>query len=177
MSVDFETHSALLITDMLNDFVKEEGVLRVPNAVSIVPRIQELLKEARDKGITVVFMNDSHRRNDKEFEYWPPHAIANTWGGQVIDDLSPRPEEYIMQKRRYSAFFGTDLDILLRELEVEKIYLTGVLTNICIFITAVDAVMHNYEVVVLKDAVASLSEETDRFVFQQLEDVFQIKVA
>lgn len=92
-------------------------------------------------------------------------------GGEVIDALKPAPGEYIIPKRRYSAFFGTDLDTYLREMEVRRIYLTGVLTNICVYATALDAAMRNYGVSVFRDAVASLSEETDRFIFQQLEDV------
>ncbi|MDY6794315.1 MAG: isochorismatase family cysteine hydrolase [Actinomycetota bacterium] len=176
MPIGFEAYSALLITDMLNDFVREEGSLQVPSAIGIVPFLEEILKEARDRGIPVIFLSDTHRKDDKEFRHWPPHAVENTWGGEVIEELRPRPEEHIVKKRRYSAFFGTDLDIMLRELGVSKIYLTGVLTNICILITAVDAVMHHYEVVVIRNGVASLSDEVDEFVLQQLEEVFKVEV-
>jgi nicotinamidase-related amidase len=176
VAFDFEPHSALLITDMLNDFVKDDGSLVVPNAKNIVPSIKGYLEAAREQEVPVVHLTDTHREDDKEFKFWPPHAVEDTWGGEVIEELQPLPQEHILRKRRYSAFFGTDLDILLRELRVDKLYLAGVLTNICIYVTAIDAVMHNYQVAVLKDAVASLSEETDRFVFQQLEDIFQIEV-
>jgi len=172
----FETESALLIIDMLNDFIEDGGALVVPDAKRIVPRIREILDDARQKGIPVIYVTDSHRDDDHEFRYWPAHAISDTWGGEVIEDLRPFPAESIIPKRRYSAFFGTDLDTYLREKGVRKLYLTGVLTNICVYITAVEAAMRNYGVAVFTDAVASLSEETDRFIFQQLKEVVQAEL-
>jgi nicotinamidase-related amidase len=167
----FDPDGALLVIDMLNDFIDDEGALAVPGARRIVPGLERILADARAQGITVIFITDSHREDDLEFNHWPPHAVSDTWGGQVIEELKPREGEYIIPKRRYSAFFGTDLDTYLRELQVKKLYLTGVLTNICVYATALDAAMRNYGVAVFTDAVASLSEDTDRFIFQQLEDV------
>ncbi len=173
MSAFFVADSALLVIDMLNDFIEDEGSLVVPGAKRIVPRIARIMSEARKQAVPVVYVTDSHREDDHEFRYWPAHAISDTWGGEVIDELKPLPGDYIVPKRRYSAFFGTDLDNYLRELGIGKLYLTGVLTNICVYATALDASMRNYRVAVFTDAVASLSEDTDRFVFQQLREVLQ----
>ena len=172
----FEPGSALLVIDMLNDFIEDGGSLVVPGARRIVPRLAQILEEARAAGIPVVFVTDSHREDDLEFRHWPPHAVAGTWGSEVIDELKPLPGEYIVPKRRYSAFFGTDLDNYLRELGARKLYLTGVLTNICVYATALDASMRNYEVAVFRDAVASLGEDTDAFVFRQLQEVLQAEL-
>jgi nicotinamidase/pyrazinamidase len=171
MTVQFGPGSALLVIDMLNDFIVDEGSLVLPDARRIVPGLRRILADAREQGVPVIYITDSHREDDHEFNYWPAHAISDTWGGSVIDELQPLEGEYIIPKRRYSAFFGTDLDTYLRELGVRKLYLTGVLTNICVYATALDAAMRNYGVAVFKQAVASLSEDTDRFIFQQLEDV------
>jgi nicotinamidase/pyrazinamidase len=172
----FESDSALLIIDMLNDFIDDQGSLVVPGAGRIIPRMQQILEDARKQGLTIIYITDSHREDDHEFRYWPAHAVSDTWGGEVIEALYPQPGDYVIPKRRYSAFFGTDLDTYLRELGIRKLYLTGVLTNICVYATALDAAMRNYEVAVFRDAVASLSEETDRFIFQQLEDVVQAQL-
>jgi nicotinamidase/pyrazinamidase len=176
MEFRFEPDSALLIIDLLNDFIKEEGSLLVPNAARIVPRIREILEAARIQGVPVVYLTDKHRPDDREFRHWPPHAVTGTWGAQIIDELEPLPEEYVIPKRRYSAFYGTDLDIYLRELGVRHIYETGVLTNICVYITAIDASTRLYQVTVIRDAVASLSRETDEFIFRQLEEVIQAEL-
>ena len=176
MTTEYESESALLIIDMLNDFIEDGGALVVPGAKRIVPRIREILEDARQQDIPVIYVTDSHRDDDHEFRYWPAHAISNTWGGEVIMELQPAPGDYIVPKRRYSAFFGTDLDTYLREIGVRKLYLAGVLTNICIYATALEASMRNYGVAVFKDAVASLSDETDRFIFQQLKEVVQAEL-
>lgn len=176
MATEFGRESALLIIDMLNDFIEDTGALVVPGAKRIIPRIMQLLKDARQQGIPVIYVTDSHREDDHEFRYWPAHAISDTWGGEVIEELEPASGDFIVPKRRYSAFFGTDLDNYLRELGIKKLYLAGVLTNICVYATALDASMRNYGVAVFKDAVASLSEDTDRFVFQQLAEVVQAEL-
>lgn len=176
MAIEFEPDSIVLVIDMLNDFIEDEGALLVPGAKRIVPRIEQVLVEARQQKIPVIYITDSHRPDDHEFRYWPAHAVSDTWGGEVIKELEPGEGDYIIPKRRYSAFFGTDLDTYLRELGITKLYLTGVLTNICIYATALDASMRNFRVAVIKDAVASLSEDTDRFIFGQLEDVLQAEL-
>ncbi len=176
MATEFGRESALLIIDMLNDFIEDTGALVVPGAKRIIPRIIQILEDARQQGIPVIYVTDSHREDDHEFRYWPAHAISDTWGGEVIEELEPASGDFIVPKRRYSAFFGTDLDNYLRELGIKKLYLAGVLTNICVYATALDASMRNYGVAVFKDAVASLSEDTDRFVFQQLAEVVQAEL-
>jgi nicotinamidase-related amidase len=176
MATEFGGESALLIIDMLNDFIEDTGALVVPGAKRIIPRIIQILEDARQQGIPVIYVTDSHREDDHEFRYWPAHAISDTWGGEVIEELEPASGDFIVPKRRYSAFFGTDLDNYLRELGIKKLYLAGVLTNICVYATALDASMRNYGVAVFKDAVASLSEDTDRFVFQQLAEVVQAEL-
>ncbi len=172
----FKPESALLVIDMLNDFIKEGGTLVVPGAELIIPTIREGLDEARKTGVYVIFVTDAHLEDDSEFEVWPSHALSGEWGGEVIEELAPIPGEYVIRKRRYSAFFGTDLDLLLRERGVRNLYLTGVLTNICIYATALDASMRGYRVSVFRDGVASLSEETDRFIFSQLTEVLQAEL-
>jgi nicotinamidase/pyrazinamidase len=176
LAIEFEPDSVLLVIDMLNDFIEDEGALLVPEAKRIVPRIAQVLAHARQQGVPVIYVTDSHRPDDHEFRFWPAHAVSDTWGGEIIKELKPAQGDYIIPKRRYSAFFGTDLDTYLRELGITKLYLTGVLTNICIYATALDASMRNYHVGVFKDAVASLSEDTDRFIFGQLEDVLQAEL-
>lgn len=171
MEWEFREDSALLVIDMLNDFIKEGGSLVVPGAQRIIPFLAEVLERARSSGTTIIFVMDSHLEDDLEFQRWPAHAITDTWGGKVVDELSPLPGEFIVRKRRFSAFFGTDLDLLLREKGIGDLYLGGVLTNICIYATALDAAMRGYGVHVLTRGVASLSQETDEFIFRQLEEV------
>lgn len=82
-----------------------------------------------------------------------PHCIEGTWGAQVIDELAPQPEDYQIPKRRFSGFYQTDLDLVLRELGRKTVVVTGVVTNICVRSTCHDAFFLGYQVVVPKDCV------------------------
>jgi nicotinamidase-related amidase len=105
-----------------------------------------------------------------------PHCIKNTKGGEIIDSLAPRPGDYIIPKRRYSAFFGTDLDATLREMNVSELILVGVCTNICVLYTAADARMLNYKVTVIRDGVASFDEEAHKFALREMENTLGVKI-
>lgn len=167
---------AFLVVDMLNDFVKEKGTLVVPDAIKIVPAIKRRLDEARDGDASIIYVTDAHRPDDPEFQMWPAHAIAGTWGSQVIDELKPQPEDYIIPKRRYSGFFGTQLELILRELAVDTVIITGVLTNICVFFTAVEAKALTYRVIVPRDSVVSTSVEENNWALHQMKDFHGIEV-
>ncbi len=141
-----------------------------------MPVIGQALEAARKAGVTVVYVSDAHLPDDSEFEVWPSHALHGSWGGEVVEELAPLQGEFLVRKRRYSAFFGTDLDLLLRERGIRHLYLAGVLTNICIYATALDGAMRGYGLSVFKDGVASLSTETDAYVFSQLTEVMQAEL-
>jgi len=167
---------ALLVIEMLNDFIEVGAPLEVPTARKILPYVKRRIKEAREKQIPIIYICDSHRENDEEFEKWPKHAISGSRGAEIIEELKPGKDDFVVRKKRYSAFLGTDLDLLLKELRIEKLHLVGVLTNICVFLTAVEAAMRDYEVVVYADSVAALSEQDHKFSLSQLKDVFKVKV-
>lgn len=153
--------TAVIVVDMLNDFVT--GVLKCERAPRIIPNIQRLLDFTRKKGIPVIYANDTHLPGvDKEFEVWPPHAVVGTKGAEVIDELKPVKGDYIIQKRRYSAFYGTDLDLLLRELHVDTLVLVGLITDVCVQHTAADAFFRGFQIIVPEDCVETLTEEAQR---------------
>lgn len=161
---------ALLIIDMLNDFVREDGALYIGNAGrKIIPVIAELAADARSKGWPVFYICDQHRPDDLEFKMFPPHCIIGSEGARVCDELVPEERDLIIPKRRYSGFYGTELDLALRERGIEEIILVGVCTNICVLYTAADARMRNYRAVVVKDGVASFDEAAHRFALNEME--------
>ena len=161
--------------DMLNDFVT--GELACERAQRIIPNIQKLLEAAREAGQLVIFSNDAHLpEGDKEFEIWGPHAIAGTEGAQVIPELTPQPEDFVVPKRRYSGFMGTDLDILLREHQVDEVILTGLHTNICIRHTCADAFYNGYRLTVPEDAVDAFTEKDHSEGLDYLKRVYGARV-
>lgn len=167
---------ALLVIDMLNDFVKEGAPLEVSQARKILPPLKKEIEKARKNKEPIIYICDAHRPQDKEFERWPPHAILGTPGQKVVEEISPRKGDFVVYKRRFSGFSGTELDLLLRELGVEKLKIAGILTNICVFLTSIDALNLGYEVEILKDCVASTSPRFHNFALEELEEVFKIKL-
>lgn len=149
---------AILVVDMLNDFVY--GALACDRGKAIIPATQRLLDAAREAGIPVIFCNDAHIKCiDRELKLWGDHAIAGTEGAKVIPELNAGEGDYIVPKRRYSGFFQTDLDILLKELGVKSVIMTGLHTHMCVRHTSADAYSLGYDVVVAREATDAFTEE------------------
>ena len=149
---------AILVVDMLNDFVT--GALACDRGKAIVPATAELLDAARAAGVPVIFCNDAHRAGiDRECELWGDHAIVGTPGAEVIPELKLSDKDYVVPKRLYSGFFQTDLDILLKELGVKTVVMTGLHAHMCVRHTSADAYCLGYDVVVAKQATDSFTEE------------------
>ncbi len=161
---------ALVIVDMIEDFAHSGGALYCgPSIGRIIPRISREVERARSAGELVIHLADNHLPGDAEFEIFRPHAIAGTHGAEIIPELAPAPGDLVIRKRRYSGFFGTDLDITLRERRVDTLRLVGDCTNICVLYTAADARNLGYAVEVAEDAVTSFDEDAHRNALRELE--------
>lgn len=161
---------ALLVIDMIEDFAKEGGALYCgPSMQRIIPVIQTEIERARAAGEPVIHLTDAHLPDDAEFRIFPPHAIVGSEGARIIPELAPAATDVVIPKRRYSGFFGTDLDITLRERGVGWLRLVGDCTNICVLYTAADARNLGYEVEVVKNGVTSFDEQAHRDALRELE--------
>jgi len=166
---------AILVVDMLNDFVT--GALKCDRGLAIVPTTKKLLDSARRNSIPVIFCNDAHIKGiDHELKLWGDHAIAGTKGAEVIPELSLQSCDYIVPKRRYSGFFHTDLDLLLKELGVDTVVMTGLHTHMCVRHTSADAYQLGYNVVVASDATDSFTEEDYNYGIKYLKEVYGAEV-
>lgn len=167
---------SLLIIDMLNDFVLEGAVLEVPAARNIIPNLKKRIDEAREKKIPIIYICDSHAEDDKEFEIWPPHAVKGTKGAKIVKELSPKRGDYLVEKTTYSGFYNTELDDLLKKLNVNELIVTGTVTNICVMYTVSDAVLRGYKVTVPEDCVAGLNEEDHQFALKQMKNILKAEI-
>ena len=167
--------TAIVVVDMLNDFVT--GALKCDRGLATVAPNQKLLRAARAHGVTVIFSNDAHLKDiDWEFKIWGEHAVAGTYGAQVIDELELCEKDYVVPKRRYSGFNHTDLDLLLRELGVDTIILTGLHTHMCVRHTAADAYCLGYRLIVASDATDSFTEADYNNGIEYLKSVYAAQV-
>lgn len=152
--------AALIVVDMINEFCKPGGKMVLPGYEALIPQQKALIDAARTAGMPVIFVIDSHRRNmrqDREFLKRSPHGEEGTWATEVVDEIAPGTDDIIVIKHRYSSFFQTDLDLVLRDMKIDQVIVCGVVTNICVRSTVHDAFFRGYDVVVPHDACAATS--------------------
>lgn len=157
MTLDAQ-RTAVVVVDMQNDFVSEGGALRVDSASDTLPAIAGLLERARDAGAKVVYTQDWHPEDDPEFEIWPEHVVAGSWGAEIVEALAPKGDEWVLRKPRYDGFYGTRLDHLLRLWGVERLVVVGTVANICVLHTAGSAALRWFDVIVPEDGVSANTE-------------------
>ena len=157
--ITFSPHNtAVLVIDMLNDFCVEGGAMVLPGSERLLPAQNSVINTVREGGGVVAFIIDSHRpdlRRDREYLKRSPHCVEGSWGAQVMDGLDQHDDDLRILKRRYSGFFNTDLDLTLKDMEIDTVIAMGVVTNICVRSTVHDAFFHGYRVVVPEDCVAA----------------------
>ena len=155
--------TAIIVVDMQNDFVAVGAAMETPAARAVVPKLAEALNVCRDAKIKVIYTAHVHRRDGCDmglFNMHPPIAnraalVDGTPGVDIYPGLAPAPGEHVIKKHRYSGFFGTDMDIILREWGVDTVIISGTTTENCCHATARDAMFRNYRVVFLSDATAT----------------------
>lgn len=180
---------AFILIDYTVDFVAADGKLTVGEPGQRLEKAIALkIRKTIAKNDLVVVVNDLHQEHDlhhPEHSLFPPHNIEGTEGrklyGEVEDLLreveNEKPGNVIrLDKRRYSAFCGTPLDLLLRQENIHEIELAGVCTDICVFHTAVDAYNKGYQVMIDESAVASFNETAHQVALEHFKSVMGFDV-
>ena len=166
---------AVIVVDMLNDFVT--GALACDRGKAIVPAVAKLCDAARAKDIPVIFSNDCHIKGvDKELLFWGDHAIAGTPGAEVIPELNVSEKDYVVPKRHYSGFFGTDLNILLRDLGVDTVVITGLHAHMCCRHTGADAYQYGFDLVVPEETTDSFTEEDYKYGLKYFKETYGAEI-
>jgi nicotinamidase-related amidase len=127
------------------------------------PRVKALIERCRSLKVPVVFIQEVHKPSlvdiGRELDGAEgPHCVEGWPETELASWLAPEPEEFVVRKRRYSAFFGTELEIVLKAYQAQTVLLVGGLTDVCIHYTAVDAHQHDYRVRVVTDCVGGSSQ-------------------
>jgi len=152
---------ALIVVDMIKDNVGmhlSRG--KSSEFARIIPNLQRLLGHCRKKKIPVVFANDSFMEGDLLFAgRMKPHAIRGTSGVEVLEELGPEPGDTVLEKRRLSAFFKTDLDMTLRLWKIDTIVVTGIATPGCVYMTAMDGFSYDFRAIIVEDCCAAHKPE------------------
>ena len=145
--------AALIVVDMVNEFV--HGRLATPEALKTVEPSKRVIEAFRNAGLPIVYTNDRHYPDDPEMNIWGPHSMKGDSGSEVIDEIRPESDDYIVEKHTYSGFYGTNLDIILRSHGIDTVVIIGLDADICVRHTAADALYRNYHIMIVEDAVAA----------------------
>ena len=155
---------------MINGFVAENAPLEVPEARTIVPNIKRLIEKCRLLSVPIIYANHSFRQDSLDrglmFDFWPvleSGCLAQgSEGASVYSQIKPESDDIMVRKYRYSAYFNTELDTILRKLGKDTLIITGTLTEFCCESTARDAFFRDYKVLFLSDANATSDQETHK---------------
>lgn len=177
----------LIVVDMLNDFCHKDGALAKSiiteefYALPIIDRVKAEVTKFRSAGDAIIWICDAHAEDDKEFDRFPPHAIKDTWGAEIIDELGPAvahasSSELVIGKARYSGFYGTELEYQLMRLAPEENTVVGVCTSICVMDTVGGLANRNQNIVVIKDAVADFDPAGHEGALSRMEGLYGAKI-
>jgi len=179
----------LIVVDMLNDFINEDGALYCgPSASAIVPAVEKVVKEFREREDPLIFLMDAHKEDDAEFKRFPKHCVKGTEGAKVIKSLvkNPSKREFYIEKTRYSGFYGTSLEATLANIEtifgmvtrdvIDTVEVVGVCTSICVMDTVGGLANRDYKIRVRKNCVADFDQEMHKMALIRMESLYGAKV-
>jgi nicotinamidase-related amidase len=168
---------ALIVVDMLNDFVDENGALYCgETARDIIPFIRKRIAAYRSQGQAVIYLRDAHDEDDREFEKFPRHCVAGSWGSEIVEELAPLPGEPVLAKKRYSGFFGTALEKVLSDLQISEVEVVGVCTSICVMDTVGGLANRDYPIVVPAHGVADFDQGFHEFALKRMEQLYGARI-
>ncbi|MBI5183785.1 MAG: cysteine hydrolase [Nitrospinae bacterium] len=164
----------IIVVDMLKGFLEKGNPLFCgDDSRRIIPEVVSLLKGHKSEEI--IYLCDSHVKDDKEFNIFPPHCIKGSKEGEIIDELKPFKGK-IIPKTRYSGFFNTSIEDELKRLKPYKVIVVGLCTDICVMYTVADLRNRDYEVDVPQRCVASFDKDAHNFALQHMEKILGAKV-
>lgn len=169
---------ALLIIDMINSLDFPEGKALLKQALPVAHTISKIKEQMRKKNLPVIYVNDN-------FGHWKADWMeVYNWcsdkkhiGSRLSPLIKPDAKDYFVLKPKHSGFYGTNLDILLQELKVKELIVTGIAGNICVLFTVNDAYMRGYKIHVPSDAIASNTKKENDYVLKLLKETFKVRTS
>lgn len=156
--------TAMIVVDMENDFIAPGAPMETPAGRQMLPNLKRAISFCRESGIRVIYTTHVHRRDGCDMglfgQLWAPigsraSLVDGGPGIEIYPEIAPKPDEIVIKKHRYSGFYGTDLEIILRGLGIDTVIVTGVTTENCCHATARDAMFRDFKVVFLSDATGT----------------------
>jgi nicotinamidase-related amidase len=170
------SNPALVVVDMLNAYDHDDAELLTPNVERVVPRIHELLDRARDGGVEVIYVNDNHGSWNSS----PRELAERACKGErpdLVEPILPPDDASFVIKARHTIFFETPLGYLVQQKAIDRLILTGQVTEQCILYSALDAYVRHIPIAVPRDAVAHIHEHLADAAIEMMEQNMDADVA
>jgi ureidoacrylate peracid hydrolase len=179
-------NTALIVVDMQNIWVHPRGSRYLPMSEDIVPKIQQLLQFCRSRQVPVIYLHTTKRKDLADVGIFADikpqtHDAEDEWsnfegspGAELYEPVKPAAGDILVKKFRYSGFYGTQLENLLRALGRDTIAITGVATNVCCDSTARDGAMRDFKVLFLSDCNASFTQEEQQATLNNFDKHFGV---
>ncbi len=167
-----DSKTALIIIDMINDFQFNHGNMLAKQAKVIAANIRELKQFLMSKGVPIIYVNDHYQLWKADLQKIISHC-TNEKSSPILQCIQPQENDYFLIKPKHSIFYGTALNMLLAELNVETLILCGVAGNICVLFSANDAYMREYRLIVPSDCIASNVIEDNEFALKMMRNVLK----
>ena len=172
-----KAETALLLIDVINDLEFDGGEKLLTHALPMAVALASLKRRSKAAGIPAIYVNDNFGRWRSDFSKLVRHCLdQNVRGRPVVDHLTPEEDDYFVLKPKHSAFFQTNLEILLDYLGATTLILTGMAADICVLFSANDAYMRDFRIVIPSDCVASEDAESNRQVLILMERVLKADI-
>ena len=173
-----KAETALLLIDVINDLNFDGGEKLLAHALPMAMALSALKRRSKAAGIPAIYVNDNFGRWRSDFSKLVRHCLEpNVRGGPVVAPLTPEEDDYFVLKPKHSAFFQTNLEILLDYLGVSTLMLTGMAGDICVLFSANDAYMRDFRIAIPSDCIASEDAESNRRVLMLMERVLKAEIA
>ncbi len=171
--------TALIVVDMQHAFCHPDGSLYAPGSERALEPVAALINQAREHGVEVIFTRDVHPPEQfdenhyyDEFERWGEHAIEGSWEAELYEDLPVDPEDQVIVKHTYDAFYRTNLGAYLDTHGISDLLLSGTLANVCVLHTAGSAGLRDYRPVLVRDAIGAIEEDHRAYALEHADWLF-----
>ena len=168
---------ALLLVDVIQDFRHEDGERLLESFRARQPALVAAIERARADDLPIVYANDNHGVWDGDSRSLVRRAVEDGRAPELVEPVAPREGDRFVVKPRYSAFDHTPLELVLRELEIERVLLAGTATEMCVIQTAIDAKEEGFKVTILADACATTDERMEQLALEYAEQIVGAFVA
>jgi len=166
---------------MQRDFVDPGGALYFEGAEKVIDYVVDLVRKFKGENLPIITTQDWHDEDDEEFKVWPKHCVAGTDGARLTrrleEELKGYEKHYSVKKTRFSAFYKTNFEDLIKELSIDEFEVVGVVTNICVMFTVEEIRNRDIPVIVHEKGVTSYDEELHRFAIRQMREVLGARIA